>query len=410
MAESAKFLIGRQPILDRHNQIVAYELLFRSAESMVAAKLKNASHATANVIVSALSGIGLHELLGGKQGYINVDTELLLSDAIELLPKECIGFELQNSIKPDQRTISRCQQLRDAGFMLALDGHEYDPEYAGVYELVDSVKIDLMQTHTLPLAKQVKELRQYSVELVAERVDAQDVYDTCKQLGFDYFQGYFFARPTVLEKKSLSDSHATLLKLLRLLLSDALMSDIIDVFRGSPSLTYKLLLLVNSVAFGMTEKIRDIRHALTILGRQQVKRWVQLSLFSADANDSGDNPLVEMAAARASFMEELAANHPVLKDRYGATDQAFMVGILSLLSEIYNLSVEQMAGELNLSEEVLEALVGHKGVLGKMLELTITMERFELGAGAIGLQELGISLDEIIASQIKALRDGVVGR
>ncbi|HSR36488.1 MAG TPA: EAL domain-containing protein, partial [Desulfurivibrionaceae bacterium] len=216
MGEEHKFLIGRQPILDRHGEVVSYELLFRSTDSLTSARMKNASQATANVIVSAMSGFGLQELLGGKHGYVNVDAELLLSDAIELLPKECIGFELQHSIHPEPNIVERCQALRTAGFRLALDGHEYAAEYEPLYGVVDCVKMDLMQNPSAPLTEQVSRLRRYPVKLVAERVDSQEVYTECLRLGFDWFQGYFFARPTVVEKKSLGESHATLLKLLRL--------------------------------------------------------------------------------------------------------------------------------------------------------------------------------------------------
>jgi c-di-GMP-related signal transduction protein len=403
MAQNSKFLIGRQPIMNRNDQIVAYELLFRSAESQATAKLKNASHATANVIVNALSGFGMKEILGDRQGFINVDSDLLLSDAIEILPPESIGLDLVGGIEVTPKIVARCRQLKERGFVLALAGDEQTPGQAELYDLVDIVKIDLLRTAAELLRPRVEQLRRYPCKLLAEKVDSREVFRTCQRLGFDYFQGYYFARPAVMEKKKVDSSHAALLKLLRLLLADATVGELDQVFRSSPTLTYNLLKLVNSVAFGVREKIRDVRHALSILGRQQLKRWVQLSLFSSDGAEAKDNPLLELAASRAAFMEQLVGQHPELSKQYSATDQAFMVGILSLLDTIYQVSIEEIVTDLNLSDDVRLALVQHKGVYGRLLELTIMMERLELGGGAMGLQEMGISLEKIIESQIKAL-------
>ncbi len=403
MPENGKFLLGRQPILDRSEHIVAYELLFRSPDSAGAAKMKSASHATASVIVHTLSGFGIREVLGGRQGFVNVDVDLLMSDTIEILPREHIGLDLVGGIVPTESLLARCSQLKEAGFSLALDQHEYHPEHAELYGLMDIVKVDLVQADMARLSDQVALLRRHPSKLLAEKVDSVDTFRMCHRLGFDYFQGYYFARPAVVAKKKMNDSVAAILKLLRLLLADAMIAELDQVFRTSPTLTHKLLLLVNSVSVGMREKIGNVRHALTILGRQQLKRWVQLSLYSSDNVEAKDNPLFELAASRAAFMEQLAEQHPSLKGRYGAADQAFMVGILSLLDSIYGVSMEDIVAELNLSEEVRAALVNREGILGQFLDLTVKMERLDLAAGAMGLQQLGLSLDGVIEAQKRAL-------
>ncbi|GAM09593.1 putative protein [Geobacter sp. OR-1] len=403
MPESGKFLIGRQPIMNRNSQIVAYELLFRSAEAQPSARQKTSSHATASVIVNALSGFGMQQILGDRQGFVNVDCNLFMSDAIEILPPEQIGLDLADSCVDTPEVVTRCRYLKERGFSLALDNHEYLPELAELYDMADIVKIDMFRTPAGSLTPWVKQLRRHPAKLLAEKVDSSETFSKCQSLGFDYYQGYFFARPAVMEKRQMDGSHAALLQLLRLLLADATVGELDRVFRGSPALTYRLLKLVNSVALGMREKIRDVRHALSILGRQQLKRWVQLSLFSADSTDAQDNPLLELASSRAAFMEHLVFQHPTLCKQYGASDQAFMVGILSLLDSIYQVSIEEIVTELNLSDEVRLALVHRQGVYGRLLELTLMMERLEVGGGAAGLQEMGISLDRIIETQIKSL-------
>lgn len=399
---NGKFLLGRQPILDRNEQIVAYELLFRSPDSTGSAKLKSASHATASVIVHTLSGFGIKEVLGDRRGFVNVDVELLMSDTIELLPTEHIGLDLVGGIASSPILLDRCRQLKDAGFPLALDLVEYRPEHEELYGLMDIVKVDLMETDMTRLPEHVMRLRRHPAKLLAEKVDTVETFGTCHRLGFDFFQGYYFARPAVVEKRKMNDSVAAILKLLKLLLADALIAELDQVFRSSPTLTHRLLLLVNSVSVGMREKIGNVRHALTILGRQQLKRWVQLSLYSSENVESKDNPLFELAASRAAFMEQLAEQHPALKGRYGAADQAYMVGILSLLDSIYGVSMEEIVRELNLNEEVRAALVDREGIYGTFLDLTVRMERLELAEGAMALERLGLSIDGIIEAQKKS--------
>ena len=403
MSENEKYLIGRQPILNRSEQTVAYELLFRSAASLSAAQMKNASHATASVILHTISNIGIREILGDKQGFINVDSDLLMSDSIEIIPRELVGLDLLGSIDVNQEVVQRCRSLKERGFTLALDDHGRSAQHEELYGLVDMIKIDLAQTPVERLHELVDYFRRFPSKLVAEKVDSSDSFKMCARLGFDYFQGYFFARPSLIEKKGVDENCANLLQILRLLIAESTMTEIEQVFRRSPTLTYKLLLLVNSVSMGVREKIRDVRHALTILGRQQIKRWVQLGLFASggESRDS-DNPLIEMASVRAAFMEQTAAEIPALKGNRSAADQAFMIGILSLLENIYNISIDEIATSLNLSDEVRSALVERKGVFGRLLELTEMLESHEQAA-AEGLQELGIPLDGVIAAQIRSL-------
>ena len=402
MMERKSFIIGRQPILNRLEQVFAYELLFRTSCSRSSASVENASRATASVIVHTLSDFGVKEIIGNRQGFINVDIDLLMGDAIEILPSELIGLDLQSSIASTPQVLDRCRRLKESGFVLTLDGHEYSPDNGELYGIVDIIKIDLVKTPIDQLQGVMNNLRRYPVKLLAEKVDTTDAFKMCIRLGFDYFQGYYFARPSVIEKRRIEESGANLLKILRLLLADATLGEIEKVFRSSPGLTYKLLLLVNSVSIGMREKIRDVRHALTILGRQQIKRWVQLALFTADHGREAENPLVEMAAVRAAFMEQLALHHPLLKRKPTAADQAYMVGILSLLERIYQISAEEMVADLNLSDEVRTALIGREGIYGKLLDVAEMMERFEFDAAIAGIEEMGIPQEHVTASQLKA--------
>lgn len=400
--QEENYLIGRQPILNRNEEIVAYELLFRSAGSREAATVTDASQATASVIINTLSGFGLEQILGPHLGFINLDLELLMSDSLHILPKERVVLELLETLQVTPDLVERCRSLKEAGFVLALDDHEFSPLYQELYTIVDIVKIDLVQTPVPDLAGMIERFRPYPIKMLAEKVETRDDYLACRDLGFEYFQGYYFAKPSVLEKKRIDEAGSTLLRLMRLLTEDAEVPAIEQAFRESPGLTYKLLLLVNSVALGMRGKIQNVRHAVGILGRQQIKRWVQLALFASDDSRGSENPLVEMAAVRAAFMEQLATRLPCMRDNHDAPEQAFMTGILSLLETIYDISMDEILASLNLSEEVMAALTARSGIYGRLLEAAELAEQMDFRPVVSRLEELGLSREDVQAAQVKA--------
>jgi len=393
-------MLGRQPILDRHERLAAYELLFRSSD-VPGEGAGDPSFATASVVLGVLSGFGVRQILGGRQGFINVDREFLFSDAIELLPADRIVLEILETVEPTEIVVERCRLLKAAGLHFALDDHRFAPKFAPLYAFVDAIKIDLTLSTGAELEEAVRQLRAYPARLVAEKVESREQFRHCLDLGFDYFQGYYFARPSVLERRRPGESTAVLLKVLRLLVQGAEIDEIERALRQAPSLTYKLLVLLNSVTFGLREPIATVRHAITMLGRQQMRRWVQLALLAPD-DQTLDNPLLDAAAVRATFMEYLAGRLP-RDSRSGATpEQAFMVGILSFLEALYDTPMEELVRSVNLSEDIGAALTRKEGLLGELLVFAERLERFELD-GALGeLERLGVTPQDAIEAQWRA--------
>lgn len=402
MQHEQKYLIGRQPILNRDEQVCAYELLFRSAQSLTTAVVNDASQATASVILNTLSGFGVQQILGKHRGFINMELDILLSDSLELLPKEMVVLELLETLEVTPQLIGRCRELQAAGFVLALDDHEFSPAYEELYQLVEIVKVDLMATPVDGLEPVIERYRHYPFKLLAEKVETKQEFLKCLDLGFDYFQGYYFAKPAVIERKKIDEGGAALLRLMRQLMDDAEIEEIEKTFRSSPGLTYKLLLLVNSVSFSGLQKIQTVRHAISMLGRAQIKRWVQLALFASDDSHALENPLVDLAAVRAGFMEQLAQHCPQLRGNDEAPDQAFMTGILSLLESIYAIPMDQIADELNLSDEVRQALLDRSGIFGQFLALAEALEQADFVSAATLLGEMSIPYQRVMEAQVKA--------
>ena len=267
-----EIFLGRQPILDRDQNLVAYELLFRSGHTTYAGVTDDAS-ASASVIVDAYTELGLENVLGKQLGFINVNAELLMSDMIHLLPRKQVVLELLETIEITDEVVRRCGELRSMGYQLALDDVvEVTSPIKRLLPLVDLVKIDLLQTSAQALLQLISFLKSRPLLLLAEKVESVEQARHCMALGFDLFQGYHFARPQIIAGKRPDPSRLGLLRLLGLVTSDAETTDIEQELKHYPTLTFNLVRMVNSVACGLPHKIGSLNQVIMVLGRKQLQR------------------------------------------------------------------------------------------------------------------------------------------
>ncbi len=397
-----KFFIGRQPILDRKQEIYGYELLFRAAGHHTTAQFESQSQASASVISSALSDFGLQDVLGDKFGFLNITAGVLHSEMLELLPIEQSVLEILETIELDDNVRLRCNELKLMGFKIALDDHIYAPEHSAFYKMVDIIKVDIMATDPDELPQIAADLRKYPVVLLAERVETIEVFEQCLAYGFELFQGYFFERPVIIGQKRIDPSGIAMMKLLQQLNEDWDIDEVEETFRENPSLTFNLLKLVNSVMVGMREKIKNIRHAIMILGINHLRRWVQLALFAGKDDRGLNSPLLEMAAVRGRLMELLMIQRTGLNRTNDLVETAFLTGILSLLDALYETPMEHVVESLNLSEDMGDALLRREGQLGTLLLLAEKLEKTDFEAVQEILDSLSISLDQLLAAQLDA--------
>jgi c-di-GMP-related signal transduction protein len=395
-----EIFLGRQPILDRDQRLVAYELLFRSGQ-VNASEVTDDLQATASVINHAFTEMGIQAVLGPHRGFINVSADMLHSDMIELLPREQVVLELLETIEINSDIVSRCHELREKGFSLALDDFVFDEAYIPLLGIVDIVKIDLLLHGPDELRNAVQRLKQWPVKLLAEKVDSAEQAQYCMELGFDLFQGYYFAKPSILSVKRADPAHLSLMKLLGLVLGDAETHEIEQAFKQSPGLTYNLMRLVNSVAAGVGKKIGSVSQAILVLGRRQLQRWLQLSLFTLQPGSRYPSPLMQLAASRGKFMEILAGKENPDRDY---RDEAFMTGILSLLDVLLGMPHEEIIAQLNLTENVRMALLRREGNLGRLLLLAEYVEQADrTSAAELLAKSPGLSLHDLTQAELEAL-------
>lgn len=398
-----EFFLGRQPILDRERRIVAYELLFRTGH-VGGANVTDDVEASATVITRAFSDFGVETVLGRCKGFINVSRGLLMSDLLELLPRDKVVLELLETVEPDDEVVARCRDLRGMGFALALDDFTGgEDRYAKLLPLVQVVKVDIMVLEPARLVALTTLLKRWPLQLLAEKVDSQEQADHCMALGFKLFQGYFYAKPVVLSGKRFDASKMSLLRLLSLVLNEADIFEIESEFKQSPQLTYSLMRLVNSVAVGLPQRIANMHQAITVLGMRQLQRWVQLLLFAAQGEAALHNPLMLLAASRARFMELLAQKQQPHDRQY--QEQAFMAGILSLVDVALGMPLEDIVRELRLAEPVEKALAGREGMLGALLKLAEELEKNRFDAVAHMLDDLpGLGVADLPPAELEATR------
>ena len=337
--------VGRLPILDRKQNLVAFELLFRSSEQNKADVFDN-SAASANVIIDTYGQLGIDKVMGNRRGFIKVDEGLLMDDALFLLPKKHVVFEILRSVKFNDEIIQRCKEIRQNGYQLAISnvtalGDQLDQ----ILPLVNVVKVDprAESMDEQALRGLLRKLKQWPVLLLAEKVEDRQTARYCLNLGFHMLQGFYFAQPEVISGKQVDPAKLSLLKLMLLIVRDKDVSEIENELKFQPGLSYNLLRIVNSASMGLSTTVNSIKRAIMILGRKQLQRWVQILLYAAKKNsDSGSDALMQTATVRGKLLELIAArDRPHDKNHQ---DRAFMVGILSLLDSLLGMKMEDQIG------------------------------------------------------------------
>jgi EAL and modified HD-GYP domain-containing signal transduction protein len=375
---SDEFFLARQPILGRDQHMVAYELLFRAAGEHDEARLTDGAAATAAVISHA-SQLGLEQVVGNKLAFVNVDAVVLMDDYVRFLPPHKVILEILETVKPTEPLLARIAELKELGFKFALDdvvGHT--EEVDKLLGLVDVVKIDLQGVAPEALGHLCTSLRKWGKKLLAEKVETQQEFRLCQELGFDYFQGYYFARPVILSGRKITPSEMVVLHLLELIDSEADETTIETAVKRDPVISLNLLRLVNSRAAGPEHRIESVAEALVQLGRKQLRRWLQILLYAAPGSKVELNsPLLQLATTRGKLLE-LMSLQVAPGDVVGA-ERAFTVGIMSLADALFSMPMADILDNVELAADVRAALLERGGALGAMLEVVERLEKADTG-------------------------------
>lgn len=398
---SIDFFLARQPILGRDQHLVAFELLFRAAGDDDDARLTDGTAATAAVIAHA-SQLGLAQVVGEQLAFVNVDDVVLMSDFVRFLPANKVILEILETVHPTPELLARVDELKGLGFRFALDDvAEHTQEVDQLLEVVDIVKVDLQAVPSGTLDALVDTLRRPGQCLLAEKVETIEEFRHCQELGFEYFQGYYFAHPVTLSGRQIPPSEVALLRLLELVNSNAGLEDIASVIKRDASLSLMLLRLANRRTVP-GPRIDSLTQALTQLGRRQLGRWLQIMLYTvAGARVELDSPLLQLASTRGKLLELMT-----LRIRPGDTasaDRAFTVGVMSLTEALFSVPMQRILAHVDIAQDVRDALLERKGDFGTMLDIA---EHLEEARGGKALKEalarLGLSVPEVREIELAA--------
>ena len=367
---SVKTFIARQPIFDRKQNVIAYELLFRhpfenSYDGSDPAK------ATSRVILDNLMLMDLDLLLGGKLAFINATRESLIENHMTLLPKEKTVVEIVEDIEPDDEVISACKRLKDAGYKLAIDDFCDQENLQPFLKLADIIKVDFLQIEKEKTKKIIEKYSDGKIKFLAEKLVTQDIYRKARSYGYHYFQGYYFSRPAILTGRRIAGSRARYLDLLRGLSKQNFDIDKIElILKHDISLSYRLLRYINSAFFGLRQKISSVRHALIMLGEIELKKWISVVALASLIEDKPSELFVQ-SLIRAKFCELIAS----FSNLSEYSDKAFLMGMFSLLDAMLNQPLPKLLLDLPIDEEIRNALMGQSNSLGKLLGCCMAYER-----------------------------------
>ncbi len=359
--------IGRQPIFDRDLNVYGYELLYRRDETNEAGIIDN-DRATSQVIVNTFLEFKLDRLVGNAPAFINVTPGLLLDHQNLPFSQEQVGLELPEDVALDDHLMDAVRALAEQGYTIVLDNFRYHEKLVPLVKLANIVKIDVRVVDDATIRDYVAQLRPHKVKLLATKVETHEELASCMTMGFQYFQGYFLAKPKVVRAQGVAPSRLAVLRLLAALQNpDAGLSEIEALVSQDVSLSYKLLRYINSAFFALPKKIESIRRAVTILGIEPVKRWVRLVAMSGV--DDQPQELLMTALNRAKMCELLgqAADQ-------GDMDAYFSVGLFSTLEALLEMPMGKVLEQLPLSDELTSALLRREGELGQALKCTLAHE------------------------------------
>jgi len=380
---SRSLYFARQPILDVKGQTYAYELLYRSSLQQGFAPIEDDRAATAQVLVNSLNLIGLESILGNSFAFINIDESLLMDEMVFSIPKDKFVLEILETVVITEAIIERIIELKEYGYRFALDdvdcSKEYIVNFQPIFKYIDILKLDITIVNEKMLPRYLTLFKQFNLKILAEKVETQEQFDKYKALGCDLFQGFFFARPDIIENKRLDPEQVLIFNLIKKLQFEDTIDEVCHSFEQNVALTLQLLRFINSATFSFRASIKSIRQAIMLLGPNQLKSWLLLISYA----NSGDgiaglaNPLLHLAQTRSNMMQTIAQSVYKEKCTGSLLDRAAFIGLLSLVEPLFQSPMQTILQELNVDNSIMRTLIDHEGEFGTIYQLVCAIELFD---------------------------------
>lgn len=385
--------IGRQPVFDQNLSIYGYELLFRNQKNQSSANAIEWDHKVSQLMMNTFADIGLESLVGRHRAFIYLTRFFIQEpDRIIVAPGQAV-FEFPDSLETDDTVVESLASLKRQGHTIALDSSSYEENPPLLAKVTNIVKIDISSLSEDQISQCVSRLKHENVKLLANKVETYEEFEFLKNLGIDYYRGYFFSKPTLIKGKDLDSNQLAIMRLIgKVYDPDLDVDDLGDIISSDVGLSHKILKFINSPATGLRVEVDSIQQAVILLGLDTIKNWVML-LALGSASDK-PHELSKIALVRAKSCEQLA-----LKSQQSNTDSFFTIGMFSAIEAIMDQPLDILLQDLALADNMKTALINREGIFGEALNCVLAMEHnaiSEIEFNGMELDQLGeIYLDAV---------------
>lgn len=386
--------IAKQAIFDVDNHIFGYELYYRNDDSDMS--LPDKRLATASVLVNALNQMGLQSLVGSSKAFVNIDAKILLTDIIYTIPKDLFILELNENIVVNQKEYECVKALHKIGYTFALDNVTFTQEHLYSIEKVlphvDYIKFDTTATDFELLKDRLSLFS--GKKLMAQKVEASFIYDAYKEIGFQYFQGFYLSKPELIKKNRIDPHHLGVIRLFNLLQGTESMKDICSEFEQHNEVVLQLLQFVKSGGFNFELGSKNICDILEVIGKKNLMQWLMLIVYAKSGRATKDdlNPCSILVQNRIDLMLGILKRKGIVDAE--VITKARYVALLSLLETVYEMSLPVILAELGVDDSIKTALIDRAGELGKLYSLTLSLERADKEKAEKLLQAYGLAPEE----------------
>jgi c-di-GMP-related signal transduction protein len=366
--------VARQAILDRNRNVYAYELLYRSNSAVNEFDGTEASVATTTVVANSVLVLGLENVLCGKKAFINLGRAQLVDGFSLTLPKETTVIEILETVEPDPEMLAACERLRNLGYSIALDDFAGTPAVEPLTEFASVIKIDMRTMSKADQERLVKKYRPLGKKMLAEKVETYEEFQWARDVGYDFFQGYFFARPVILRGQEIPSHKLSCLRLLREAQRPELnFNQLEKLISEDVALSYKLMRYANSAFFRRNGELHSLRQALIRIGEHGARRWITLAAIPGMASDKPCE-LAVLSIVRANFCESIAR-----LARGVDPDEALLTGLFSLLDALIDRPLEEALASVELPMHISDTLLGKATESDSLSRLFRLMHVYEEG-------------------------------
>jgi EAL and modified HD-GYP domain-containing signal transduction protein len=386
--------VARQPIFDRSQNVFGYELLFRNGiEDFFNADPELAAR---SMVDSSLL-FGINMLCDKRRAFVNCTREVLFKDLITLLPPNQTVAEILETVEPDDRVIAACKRLKSFGYLIALDDFAPNDPRVPLCEFADIIKVDVRATRPEERAGIMRRFASPKCKMLAEKLETPHEFHQARDMGFVYFQGYFFCKPEIVVGREVPASRVHYLRLLEMVShSEIDMRELENVLKQEASISYRLLRYLNSPLFGFGLEIKSIRHAMAVLGEREMRRWVRL-VVTVGAAEQGCSELVLMGLTRARFCEQLP-------DRLHSSTDLFLMGLLSVMDAILEVRMDVLLEQLPVDRETKATLLGQGSSIRPLYQLMLAQESGEWAQSSAIAKQLNLPDEEVASTWWQALQ------